>query len=51
MISPFTISIHASDKLLAAASALVLTAVLLATAIVPASPAHAANALSMGVLA
>jgi len=41
----------AADKLLAGASAIFLSAVLLAIAIVPASPAASASLLAQGVLA
>ncbi len=42
---------NGSDRMLAAAAALVITGILLATAIVPASPALAYSALTIGVLA
>lgn len=41
----------AADKLIAGASALFISAVLLATAIVPASPAASASFLAVGALA
>ena len=51
MLFPSTFPQHASDTLLAIASALVVTGVLMATAIVPASPAMACSPIAMGVLA
>ncbi|MEL6237640.1 MAG: hypothetical protein AAFQ90_03500 [Pseudomonadota bacterium] len=51
MLVPNHFPHHVSDRLLAIAAALVLTGVLLATAIVPASPALATSPIAMGVLA
>lgn len=51
MFVPTQFPLMISDRLLAAASALVITGVLMATAIVPASPAVASNPMIMGVLA
>jgi hypothetical protein len=51
MLSPDTNPLAISDKLLAFASALVISGVLMATAIAPASPAMASSPLTLGVLA
>ncbi|MEM6827490.1 MAG: hypothetical protein AAF553_06060 [Pseudomonadota bacterium] len=51
MLAPFTFPRHVSDQMLAGISALTLTLVLMATAIVPASPAIASSPLAIGVLA
>lgn len=40
-----------TDRMLAAVAALLITGILLATAIIPGSPAFAHSTLSMGVLA
>ena len=48
MPTPFDFPRHASDRLLAAASALVISGVLMALALVPASPAMN---ITMGALA
>ena len=55
MFAPTQFPLATSDKLLAAASALVVAGVLMTTAIVPASPgvgsAIASSPITMGVLA
>ena len=51
MFVPTQFPLAISDTLLALASAIVLTGVLMATAIVPASPAIATSPIAMGVLA
>lgn len=52
MFAPTDFPKQASDRTLALASALVITGVLLATAIIPASPALAGTPImTMGVLA
>ncbi len=51
MLTPIQFPLTISDKLLALASALVVSGVLMATAIAPASPAIASSPASIGVLA
>jgi len=51
MFAPNDFPTHVSDRLLAAASALVLTGVLLATAILPATHASASSVFAIGALA
>ncbi|MGB3471623.1 MAG: hypothetical protein WBA51_12440 [Erythrobacter sp.] len=51
MFAPNDFPTHISDRLFAAASALVLTGVLMATAILPASTGSASSILAIGVLA
>ena len=51
MLVPTDFPQHVSDRLLAVAAALVGTGVLLATAIIPASPAIATSPIAIGVLA
>ncbi|MEM7690602.1 MAG: hypothetical protein AAF291_16420 [Pseudomonadota bacterium] len=51
MFVPAQFPLAISDKLLALASAIVIAGVLIATAIIPASPALASSPIPMGVLA
>lgn len=51
MFAPNDFPTHVSDKMLAAASALIVTGLLLATAILPATPASASSVLAIGALA
>lgn len=51
MLFPNDIPRYAGDRLLAAGAALVVIAVLLATALVPASPAIASSIIFTGALA